>query len=138
MTMSKPLFRFNTRALSAGIQRHLQEEYQKARYAMNSVGHFGRGEIQKRTPIDEGHLTGAVTFEIVDYRKSYAVVLYVPSNSEASQYAIPMHEGVYNLGPKSLAKMAKTGTQVGPGYIIRGLDDNRGDIRDIIISIMQV
>lgn len=136
--MAKPLFRFNTRELANGIQKHLLEESQKAERAMRQVGHHLRGEVQLCTPVDEGFLTGSITFDVVQYRKSFATVIYVPSNSPASKYAVAMHENTYNLGPDSLAKMAKTGKDVGPGYIIRPIDNNRSDIRDIIISVMRV
>ncbi len=136
--MAKPNFRFSTRELAAGIQRELMAEHRKAERAMKNAGAFLQGECRDRAPKDESHLERVITYEVVEYAKSFAAVIYVPENSEASKYAIPMHENTYNLGEKSLRKMAKNGVEVGPGYIIRGIDDNRRDIRDIIISIMKV
>lgn len=36
-------------------------------------------------------------------------------------YSVPMHEGVYNLGPLSSIKQAAQGEQVGPKYLERAL-----------------
>jgi hypothetical protein len=126
-------FRFNTRELGEGIRRELQMMPDRTKKAMDGVGGYINGEVRKRTPVDEGHLTASITNETVVYEKSHAAVLYVPSNSPASEYAIAMHENNYNIGPDSQMKQAKTGKTVGKKYISRALDENH----DRIIKIVQ-
>lgn len=126
-------FRFNTRELGEGIMRELQMMPDRTKRAMDGVGGYINGEVRKRTPVDEGHLTASITNETVEYEKSHAAVIYVPSNSPASEYAIPMHENNYIPGVDSVAKQAKTGKTVGRKYITRALDENH----DRIIKIVQ-
>ena len=126
-------FRFNTRELGEGIRRELQMMPDKTKRAMDGVGGYINGEVRKRTPVDEGHLTASITNETVEYEKSHAAVVYVPSNSPASEYAIPMHENNYTPGVDSVVKQAKTGKTVGRKFITRALDENH----DRIIKIVQ-
>lgn len=126
------VFRFNTHNLSAGIQRILMSQPLRARRAMDAVGGYLNGEVKKRTPIREGFLTADVSNKTVAYKKSYAAVVFVPSNATSAKYAIPMHENKYNLGIKSIQKRRKLGTLVGRKYITRALWDNVKTIRAII------
>ena len=131
-------FRFNTRELGQRIQQELQRMPDKTKKAMDGVGGYINGEVRKRTPVDEGHLTASITNETVRYEKSHAAVIYVPSNSPASEYAIAMHENNYNIGPDSQMKQAKTGKTVGKKYISRTLDENHDRIIRIIQKEMNV
>lgn len=131
-------FRFNTRELGEGIQRELQLMPDKTKKAMDGVGGYVNGEVRKRTPVDEGHLTASITNETVVYEKSHAAVVYVPSNSPASEYAIPMHENNYNIGPDSQMKQAKTGKTVGKKYITRAMDENHDKIVKLIQKELKV
>lgn len=130
--MGKQLFRFSTRQLSAGIKKALLENAQAEERALADVGHFLRSEVQKRTPVDEGTLTGDVTTRRIDFNKSKAVAVYIPVNAGSSKYAIPMHEGKYLIGWKSRRKQSTVGVLVGAKYIIRAIDDNRKRIVAII------
>lgn len=134
----RPLFRYNTRDLEIHIRRELQRMPEKGKRAMDGVGGYLNGEIRKRTPVDEGHLTASITNETVEYKKSHATVLYVPSNSPAAEYAIPMHEDDYNLGADSRLKESKTGKKVGKKYITRALDENHDRIAKIIKRELEV
>lgn len=134
----KPSFRFNTRELGEGIRRELQRMPEKTKRAMDGVGGYVNGEVRKRTPVDEGHLTASITNETVAYEKSHAMVIYVPSNSPAAEYAVAMHENNYNIGADSIAKQAKTGKIVGKKYISRALDENRDRIVKIIKKEMDL
>jgi hypothetical protein len=136
--MAKPAFRFSTRELEMKIRQELQKMPNKTRRAMDGVGGYLNGEVRKRTPVDEGHLTAAITNETVDYEHSHAAVIYVPSNSPAAPYAIPMHENNYNIGIDSEKKQAKTGKVVGKKYITRALDENRDRIIRIIKRELEV
>lgn len=131
-------FRFNTDELQNRIRQQIQENREKAERAMANVGHYLRGEIQLRTPIDEGHLTGDIQFEVIPLTRSVSVAMYVPSNAASSDYAIKMHEGFYRLGTKSLEKQAKVNVTVGRRFITRGIDENFDDIENIIASEMSV
>ena len=131
-------FRFNTRELGEGIRRELQQMPDRTKKAMDGVGGYINGEVRKRTPVDEGHLTASITNETVVYEKSHAAVVYVPSNSPASEYAIAMHENNYNIGPDSQMKQAKTGKTVGKKYISRALDENHDRIVKLIKRELKV
>lgn len=131
-------FRFNTRELGEGIRRELQQMPDRTKKAMDGVGGYINGEVRKRTPVDEGHLTASITNETVVYEKSHAAVVYVPSNSPASEYAIPMHENNYNIGPDSQMKQTKTGKTVGRKYITRAMDENHDKIVKLIQKELKV
>lgn len=136
--MAKPLFRFNTNQLSTAVRRELAASPVKARRAMNAVGGFLNGEIKDLTPQEEGFLTGDVSNKTVEYKKSYAVVIFIPANSASSKYAIAMHENQYRLGPDSLEKQRKVGKVVGRKFIIRGIDGNRSTIIGIIAKELKI
>ncbi len=136
--MAKPLFRFNTRQLRAGVQRELQNQPVRARRAMDAVGGYLNGEIKDLTPQDDGFLTSEVSNKTVKYKKSYAAVVYIPSNGQSAQYAIPMHENQYELGPKSKDKQSKVGKQVGRKFITRGMDGGTETIRGIVNKEMKI
>ncbi len=131
-------FRYSTRELEAGVRRAMQEQPRKAQRAMRDVSMLLAKEVKRRTPVDEGHLTNSVTAEVVQYRKSWAATVYIPINSQAAPYAVWLHEGQYNLGKNSLAKQGKTNCAVGPKYITRAIDDNRGRILDLLRDAMKV
>lgn len=132
--MSTPQFRYSTRGLSDGIRRLLQEFPARAKAAMTDVGHYLKGETQKRTPVDEGNLTNDVSFVVIPYKSSSAVCLFIPSNAPSSKYAVWIHEGEYNLGPNSRLKQAKSeaGIVVGRKYITRAIMENQKTVMKII------
>lgn len=130
--MSKTLFRFNTRQLGEKVRAELQNQPLRARRAMDAVGGFLNGEIKDLTPQDDGFLTAEVSNTTVAYKKSYATVVYIPSNGQSAKYAIPMHENKYFPGIKSKDKMRKVGKVVGRKFITRGMDENRREIVEII------
>lgn len=131
-------FRFNTRELGQRIQQELQRMPDKTKRAMNVAGYEIVREARYRVPKKEGLLETSITNETVRYEKSHAAVIYVPSNSPASEYAIAMHENNYNIGPDSQEKQAKTGKTVGRKYISRALDENHDRIIRIIQKEMSV
>lgn len=131
-------FSFNTNEFAANVRRAAAAHKTQAREAMTEVGHFLKGETQLRTPVDEGNLTDDISTKVIPYGKSIATVIFVPSNAPSSEYAIPMHEGFYRLGPDSLLKQAKVNVSVGRKYITNAIDDNRRDITIIIRSKLAV
>ena len=132
--MKRQKFRFNTMELSAAIRRELANHPLRAKRAMDAVGGFLNGEAKDLTPVDEGFLTADVSNRTVEYKKSYAAVIYIPSNGSSAQYAVPMHENEYILGPKSQDKQKKVGKVVGRKFITRAIDGNLKNIRAIIVS----
>lgn len=130
--MAKPIFRFSTVQLETGIKRALEKDKRLAIAAMSDVTHFLIMESRLRAPIDEGNLANSISGEVMPYRKSYAAVVFVPINSQAAQYAIPMHENNYQLGANSREKQLKVSVTVGPRYLARALDDNQEKIRRMI------
>jgi hypothetical protein len=130
--MPQGKFRFNTRELEVKVQREIQRSPERAKRAMDAVGGFINGEAKDRSPVKEGFLTSDISNQTVKYEKSYAAVIYIPSNAPSAPYAIKMHEGKYNLGPDSEAKARKTGKGVGNKFITRAIDANRDDIKEII------
>ena len=132
--MAKRLFRFNTRQLGEAVRRELQSYPLRARRAMDAVGGFLNGEVKDLVPVDEGFLTADVSNVTVEYRRSFASVIYIPSNGQSAKYAIPMHENRYNLGRKSRDKQRRVGKLVGRKFITRAMDGNVSDIKEIIKS----
>lgn len=98
--------------------------------ALDKIGDFVSGEAKDRAPLKEGVLTMSIESDV----QGNAVVVRVPANSPAAEYAVPMHESEYNLGDKSLKKQGKWGVEVGRKYITRAIDDNVDKIRGIAID----
>ena len=135
--MAKQLFRFNTRQLGEKVRAELQAQPERTRRAMDAVGGFLNGEVKDLTPVEEGFLTADVSNRTVEYKDSFAAVVYIPENAVSAQYAIPMHEGQYHLGPDSLEKQRKVGKPVGRKFITRAVDGHIGDIRGIIMRELE-
>ena len=135
--MAETLFRFNTRQLGEKIRAQLQSQPVKTRRAMDAVGGYLNGEVKDLTPVDEGFLTADVSNRTVQYKDSFASVIYIPSNAASSKYAIPMHENQYQLGQNSLEKQRKVGKQVGRRFITRAIYGNMPDIRGIIMRELE-
>ena len=131
-------FRFSTRELGRRIQEAARANGAAAMKAMQDVGHYLRGQVQLRTPVDEGNLTADIAMRVVEYQRSMATVLFIPSNAPSSQYAIRMHEGQYNLGENSQEKQRKVNVIVGRKFITRAIDDNRTTIKEIIKSNLKI
>ena len=131
-------FRVNTREFGRRIQETARANGAAAMKAMQDVGHYLRGQVQLRTPVDEGNLTADIAMRVVEYQRSMATVLFIPSNAPSSQYAIRMHEGQYNLGENSQEKQRKVNVIVGRKFITRAIDDNRTTIKEIIKSNLKI
>ena len=131
-------FRFSTREMGRRIQEAARANGAAALKAMHDTGHYLRGQVQLRTPVDEGNLTADIAMEVVPYQRSLATVLFIPSNAPSSQYAIPMHEGFYRLGENSREKQRKVNVFVGRKFITRAIDENRETIKEIIKSNLKI
>ena len=131
-------FRVNTREFGRRIQAAARANGAAAMKAMQDVGHYLRGQVQLRTPVDEGNLTADIAMRVVEYQQSLATVLFIPSNAPSSQYAVKMHEGFYRLGDNSIEKQRKVQAIVGRKFITRAIDENRTTIKEIIKSNLKI
>lgn len=127
-------FRVNTRNLEAGIRKLLARDANLAKAAMQDVTQFLILHARKRAPKREGHLANSISGQVMAYKKSWAAVVFVPVNSPAAAYAIPMHENDYEPGAASLDKQSKEGVVVGRRYLTRAIEENSKKIVDIIGS----
>lgn len=82
-------------------------------------------ESVKRAPIEEGFLEESHDKEVEKKMGEIAGHVFIPENSPASDYAVPMHEGEYNLGEYSTAKQAGQSEIVGRKYLERALNENK-------------
>lgn len=127
---------FDDREFRMNLDALVERAAPKVRAALEDVGDFVQAEARDRAPIDEGMLTDSIEHEV--YLGDGAVVIRVPLNAPAAQYAVPMHEDLaYMPGAKSQAKQSRVGQQVGPKYITRAIDDNRDAIREIVAENMR-
>lgn len=99
---------------------------------LREIGDIALSETVDRTPIDESTLTNDVESAIEQDGDETAVIIRVPLNAPSSQYAIPMHENTYKLGPGSAKKQARVGKEVGTGYIIRGVNAGKPEYDNIV------
>ena len=76
--------------------------------------------ISKRTTLNPGGLTRSIIGRATDE----FVEIFVPSNSEAGQYAKKMHEWSGGWGEGTKAR----GPQAGREFITRAIKDNEGNI----------
>jgi hypothetical protein len=134
----KPVIKFNSSQFDARVRKLIKLQPQKKRAALQDIAVFLEGEVKDHTAVDEGHLTENVRGEVQEDGNRMAAVIKIPANSQASQYAIPMHENNYKLGKKSLDKRSKTGKPVGKKYISNPIDNNHDTIREIAIHKLKV
>jgi hypothetical protein len=92
--------------------------------AMNKAKDIALEEAVKRAPIDEGNLQHSLQAKTEIEPGKVEAVVFIPANSPAADYALHMHEGVYNLGPVSQQKQASQGEMVGRKYLERALAEN--------------
>ena len=130
-------FRVNTNDFKAGIRKLLEKNKALAKAAMGQVA----AEVQKgammRAPVDAGNLVNSISSQVVEYKKSFAAVVFVPVNAPVtvhtdadnevspSNYAIAMHENEYELGAKSLAKQEDVKCVVGRRYLARAVEEQK-------------
>lgn len=93
-------------------------------------------ESVNRTPIDEGFLIASQVTKVEHGASAKAVTgsVYIPANSPASNYALPLHEGHYNLGEKSQQKQSESTVAVGRKFLERALYENIDEFRTYILK----
>lgn len=90
-------------------------------------------ESVKRTPIDEGFLAQSHEKKVEVTPSRVTGHVFIPANSPASDYAVPMHEHFYNLGEASRAKQAGSKVTVGRKYLERALFENAAAFKTYIV-----
>lgn len=107
---------------------------------MNKLRSKGKKVVRRAieyAPVDKGNLEAAIQMEEL-FAKG-AIIFSVAESVNGvnvSDYAIHMHEGVYNLGPGSRAKDAGTGT-VGRKYLERAVEDEVEDFEDELAAAIE-
>jgi hypothetical protein len=105
--------------------------------------HRAADRIVKRAalyaPVDQHNLEEAiekrVTYEGKRNRLAIDVgIKPVVNGVNVEQYATIMHEGEYNLGPRSQEKADRTGAAVGPGYLTRAADEEKDKLTPQMIA----
>lgn len=84
-------------------------------------------ETVKRMPVDEGFLEKSIDHKVEKGGSVHDTwgVVWIPTNSPASEYAMWMHEMFYNLGPRSRDKQnTSPAVTVGRKYMERAMDEN--------------
>jgi len=84
-------------------------------------------ETVKRVPVDEGFLEKSIesSFRENSFLHPAEGVVYIPTNSPASDYALFMHEMIYKLGKRSQSKQnANPKVAVGRKYLERAFSEN--------------
>ena len=90
----------------------------------DDIGLRVQRDSRRASPFEFGDLERSIDWRAgADWTK-----IFVATNSAAGQYAEFIHDGKYNLGFRSLTKMA--GMAVGPKYIERAIKVNRTWILD--------
>ena len=106
----------------------------RAYSALNEIANDVSGEAKDLAPVKKGFLQESIRGEVVkdNLGNTSAAIIYVPSNHQASTYAIKMHENTYNLGKGSVLKQQRTGKIVGKKFITRAIDNRSDRIKKII------
>lgn len=118
--------------LRENIEKAVRDGSRNVERAMSEIGDVGVYHSVRGAPQDEGLLDESITKELGRDEDGCSVAIKIPSNSPAAPYALPMHEGQYNLGPISQKKQARTGGVVGRKFITRGIDSGKAMFATII------
>lgn len=130
-------FSIDVSEFTRGVERALKDQAKREANAAEEIADWWLGEAKDLAPFCEGFLTADLTQETgLDGQTRYAAV-YVPANCPSASYAITMHEGLYNLGKKSVSKARKLGKDVGPRFITRPMDYGREKIREIVFYCLR-
>lgn len=116
------------------IRRFKQTAAQEIQAVMQTVADAALEESVKRAPIDEGFLQHSLTDRVETNGNNISAVVFVPANSPASDYAIPMHEDDYQLGKVSRQKQAKQSVRVGRKYLERAFGEERAKLAKLLIE----
>ncbi len=96
---------------------------------------------RKMAPVDKGNLEAAIQkqvgYEGPRGRLAIDIVIMPEANGvHVADYATFMHEGHYQLGPKSEEKQAREGVVVGPGFLTRAAEPEQKKLNDRLIAVV--
>ena len=118
--------------LRENIERAIQDGSHNVERAVSDIGDVGVHESFLRAPQKDALLDASITKEVGRDEDGCSVAIKVPSDSPAAQYALPMHEGNYNLGENSQGKERRYGATVGRKFITRGIEAGKAKFITII------
>ncbi|MEG0062979.1 MAG: HK97 gp10 family phage protein [Pseudomonas sp.] len=117
--------------------------------ALRAMAELVATEARLNAPVDTGELENAIStiedrtrnskgqFGQVTIRVGVDTSKLKLEDHKGYDYSIPMHEGTYNLGPKSQAKQDAQGNIVGPKYLERALRDNEKKVKDSVAKAVE-
>jgi hypothetical protein len=120
--------------LEMKLQQSLDTVNKNLKKGMDIAGDTLCQEAAKRTPILTGQLTASFNKKIEGSGLQWTAIVYIPTNSPASDYALYMHEGHYKLGEVSKQKqLSNPDVVVGRKYLERAFSENK----DLIVKIIR-
>ncbi len=125
---------FDTSFFVQSLNKLIAEQPHKVKELMTEIAVDITSEASDRAPVEIGILKGDIEYDVQKDLDGTVAIIYVPNDSDAASYAIPMHEHIYRLGSDSLREQQKNGVRVGRKYITRAIEENRDYIRDMIIN----
>lgn len=96
---------------------------------------------REMAPVDEGNLESSIKFRNEGRRRKWAAYVDETVPDDTGNYTIGdyidfIHNGLYNLGPKSIAKQgASTGVMVGPRFMERAYDQ---EVQGVLAMITRI
>jgi hypothetical protein len=108
------------------------EEFNKGAEAIRDLA-------QNYAPVDEGHLESAIKVSEIRSKGPNVIsrTIYIDADvADVGEYAIYMHEGHYELGPKSQEKANALGVPVGAKFLTRAAKKMIPEIEKAIAARM--
>jgi hypothetical protein len=99
--------------------------------ALEEGGNAVAQRSRELAPVDLGNLEAAHTVDTKHKGHKVIVTISVGGHVDGidvDDYVAEMHEGSYELGPRSQAKDNATGQPVGSKFLERAVDENKDDI----------
>jgi hypothetical protein len=128
--------------IKANIARTEQKAQQNSLAALRAMAKLIVTAARANAPIDEGDLESAIVSKEVRERTAGGqfgqttiqvgvdTSLLDLESRKGFDYSVPMHEGDYNLGPRSMIKQSfLPGVTVGSKYLERAIQDNQNEVR---------
>lgn len=120
----------------ANLQRAAEAARRGARKAIVQEGEHVKEHSQGNAPVDLHNLENA--HEVSSEADSNKIVVTVSvGGGEVDDYALAMHEGVYNLGAGSQAKQAGSDRMVGRKFLERALDEAAPEIERAVADAVR-
>lgn len=95
---------------------------------------------KQMAPVDEGNLEDSIRKRVgyeASSRLAIDIEISTGLNARLDVYATVMHEGRYNLGPKSVEKQGRVPYRVGRRFLVRAADEVRGKLNKQMIDAIE-